>query len=158
MLRDVPLPPSPDSSPDHDIITNSLNDAFDAMLLGPLVVSPDNFSDEWGTADTEEALALSGVDDARLKDCIVSATASVWDVPTMHLAQLKACYHLLHPHQPNALVVVHWTGGGGRCTYFALSYLLQRCNCTRLQYAFWVTMNICWQGNTITKEEFHHFP
>jgi hypothetical protein len=27
-------------------------------------------------------------------------------------AQLEASYHLLHPHRPNSLVVVHLTGGG----------------------------------------------
>jgi hypothetical protein len=31
-----------------------------------------------GINDTEDALALSGVDDASLKDCIVDASASVW--------------------------------------------------------------------------------
>jgi hypothetical protein len=120
MSRDVPPPPLPDSSLNCNIITNLLDDAFDAMLLDPPVVSPDNFSDARGAADTEEALMLSGIDDAGLRDCIVSALASLWDVPTMHPAQLEACYHLLYPHQPNALVVIHRTGGG-RCAYFTLS-------------------------------------
>ncbi len=78
----------PNSSPNHDIVNNSLDDAFDAMLLDPTPVSPDDFSNKWGAADTEEALALSGVNDTRLKDCIVSASASVWDVSTMCPAQL----------------------------------------------------------------------
>ena len=30
----------------------------------------------------------------------------------MRPAQLEVCYHLLHPHCPDYLVVVHWTGGG----------------------------------------------
>jgi superfamily II DNA helicase RecQ len=29
----------------------------------------------------------------------------------MRLGQLEACFCLLHPHHPNSLVVVHWTGG-----------------------------------------------
>ena len=29
----------------------------------------------------------------------------------MRPTQLEVCYHLLHPHCPNSLVVVHRTGG-----------------------------------------------
>jgi hypothetical protein len=76
------------------------------MLLDPPVVSPKDFSNTWGAVDTEEALMLSGIYNARLKDCIVSALVSVWDVPTMCPAQLEVCYPLLHPK-------VHWMGGGG---------------------------------------------
>ncbi len=114
MIEQTAPPPLPNYCPDCNIVTNSLNDTFNAMLLDPPVVSPNNFSNEWGATDTEEALALSGVDDARLKDCIVSALASVWDVPTMRPAQIEACYHLLHPPQTNALG--GWfigRGGGG---------------------------------------------
>jgi hypothetical protein len=110
-----PTPPqlSPDSSPTCDMITtNSLNGAFNAMILRPPIVSPDNFDDDWGTADTEQALMASGIDDARLKECVVAASALVWGVPTMRPAQLEACYCLFHPHRSNYLVVVHWTGGG----------------------------------------------
>ena len=60
----------------------------------------------------KQVLVLSHLDAARLKDCIVAASASVWGVPTMRPTQLGACYHLLHPHHPNSLVVVHRTGGG----------------------------------------------
>ncbi len=82
------------------------------MFLGAAHTADGDFIDDWGVVDTEEALALSNVDDARLKRCIVDASASVWGVPTMRLGQLEACYRLLHPHRSNSLVVVHWTGGG----------------------------------------------
>jgi hypothetical protein len=87
-------------------LSGSLDDAFDVMLLDPHDVSPEDFSDEWVAANTEEALALSSIDDARLKECIVTASALVWGIPMMRPTQLEACYCLLHPHGPNALVVV----------------------------------------------------
>ncbi len=86
---------------------DSLHVAFDMMILDPSSIAPDNFSDEWGASNTEEALALSGVDDARLKYCIVAALALGWGVLTMHQAQLKAYFCLLHPHWPNMVVVFH---------------------------------------------------
>jgi len=82
------------------------------MFLDASDVAGGDFDDDWGVADTEETLALSFVHDARLKDCIAVASASVWVVPTMRPAQLGACYRLLHPHRPNSFVVVHRTGGG----------------------------------------------
>ena len=82
------------------------------MLLDPSHIIDNDFPDDWGIHDTEEALALSGGDDLWLKDCIVDASASVWGVPTMRPAQLEACFCLLHPHRPNSLIVVHRTGGG----------------------------------------------
>jgi len=82
------------------------------MFLDASDVAGGDVDDDWGVADIEEALALSFVHDARLKDCIAAALASVWGVRTMHPAQLEACYRLLHPHRPNSLVVVHRTGGG----------------------------------------------
>jgi hypothetical protein len=91
-------------------VADALDDAFDAMLFNPINISNDNFSVNWGASDIEEALALSGVDDTRLKDCIVAASASVWGIPTMHPGQLEAYFCLLHPHCPNSLVVVHRTG------------------------------------------------
>ncbi len=112
MSQNHPPPRSPDASPDRDMITDNLDDAFDAMFLHPPIVSPDDFNDDWGAVVTEQALALSHIDDARLKDCIVAASASVWGIQTMRPAQLEACYHLLHPHRPNSLVVVHRTSGG----------------------------------------------
>ena len=105
--RPHPMPP-----PLHAIQPDVLNFAFDAMFLDTSFVPPDNFSDEWGFADTEEALALSSVDDARLNGCIVAASALVWGVPVMRPAQLKACYRLLRPHLQNLQVVVHRTEGG----------------------------------------------
>jgi hypothetical protein len=80
MSQNHPPPRSPDASSDRDMITNNLNNAFDAMFLHPPIVSPDDFNDNWGAVVTEQALALSHVDDARLKDCIVAASASVWGV------------------------------------------------------------------------------
>jgi hypothetical protein len=57
------------------------------MFVDTSSVLPDNFSDKWGYADTEEALMLSGVKDARLiKDCIAVASALIWGVPEMHPA------------------------------------------------------------------------
>jgi hypothetical protein len=112
MLRDVPSMPSPFAPSAADVLTGSLDDAFDAMLLNPHDVSPDNFSDEWFAADTEEASALSSVDDARLKECIVAALAFVWGIPMICPTQLEARYCLLHPHRPNTLVVVDQTAGG----------------------------------------------
>jgi hypothetical protein len=82
------------------------------MLLNPSHVVDDDFPNDWGINDTEEALAVSGGNNPRLKDCIVDASASVWGVPTMRPAQLEACFRLLHPHRPNSLIVVHRTGGG----------------------------------------------
>ena len=108
MSTNPPSPPSPNAPPEG----GALRDKFDAMLLDTSEIVNYNFPDNWGIDDTEDALALSGVDDVSLKDCIVEASASVWGVLTMHPAQLEACFRLLHPHHPNSLVVVHCTGGG----------------------------------------------
>ncbi len=112
MSQDEPSPPSPDAPSDRRVNASALDVAFDAMLLNPTFVADDNFSDDWGATDTKEALALSSVNNARLKDCISATSAFIWGVPTMRPGQLKACFHLLHPHHPNSLVVVHRTGGG----------------------------------------------
>ena len=82
------------------------------MLLDCTVDADSDFIDDWGVPDTEDALALSGIDQTRLKDCIVAASALVWGVPTMRPVQLEVCYQLFHSHRPDYLVVVHWTGGG----------------------------------------------
>jgi hypothetical protein len=66
--QDTPSPSSPNAPFAADILTGSLNDAFDAMHLGAPIVSPDNFSNKWGVANTEDALALFSINDARLKD------------------------------------------------------------------------------------------
>jgi hypothetical protein len=106
MLRDALSPPLPDTPSDPHVEANAIDNAFDAMHLNQTTVSNANFSDNWGTADTEDAFTLSGVDGRRLNDCIVSTSASVWGVPTMCLVQLEACFCLLHPHHHNSLVVV----------------------------------------------------
>ena len=107
----------PNAPPAHHLNTSQLDSAFNWMLLDRTVDAGRDFIDNWVVADTEEALALSGIDETRLKDCIVAALASVWGVLTMRPTQLEECYQLLHPHCPDYLVVVHWTGGGGRHTY-----------------------------------------
>jgi superfamily II DNA helicase RecQ len=112
MSQDEPSPPSPDAPSDRRDDASALDVAFDAMLLNPTFVANGDFSDDWDATDTEEALAMSSVDDARLKDCIAAASASVWGVPTMRPGQLEACFRLLHSHRPNSLMVVHRTGGG----------------------------------------------
>ena len=112
MSRNHTSRPSP-NAPSSDVTdSRRLDSAFEGMFLDASDVSGGDFNDDWGVADIEEALALSFVDDARLKDCIAAASASVWGVPLMRPAQLEACYRLLHPHHPNSLVVVHRTGGG----------------------------------------------
>ncbi len=74
MSEITPSPPSPDAPPER----GALRDKFDAMLLDTSDVVNYDFPNNWGINDTEDALALSGVDDASLKDCIVDASASVW--------------------------------------------------------------------------------
>ena len=113
MLGKTPPPLSPDAPPARPPDTSKLDSTFDDMLLDRTVDADSDFIDDWGVADTEEALVLSGINETRLKDCIVAALASKWGIPTMRPAQLEACYHLLHPHRPDYLVVVHQTGGGG---------------------------------------------
>ena len=118
--RNDPSPRSPTAPSSGVPDSRRLGSAFEAMFLDASDVAGGHFDDDWGVADTELALALSFVDDARLKACIVAASASVWGVPMMCPAQLEACYRLLHPHRPNSLVVVHRTGGG-RLTSYELS-------------------------------------
>ena len=120
MSRNPPPLPSPDAPANHRLKDGELHDKFDAMLLDTFHVIDDDFPGNWGINDTEEALAVSGVDDLWLKDCIVDASASVWGVPTMRPAQLEACFRLLHPHRPNSLIVVQRTRGGGRLTSYEL--------------------------------------
>jgi superfamily II DNA helicase RecQ len=112
MSQDVPPPPSPNAPSACHAKAGALDAAFDAMLLDPTTVANDNFIDDLGATDREDAMVLSSVDDAQLKDCIVAALASIWGVPTMRPGQLEACFHLLHPHRPNSVVVVHQTEGG----------------------------------------------
>jgi len=117
MSRNPPPPPSPDAPADRRLKDGELHDKFNVMLLDPSHVVDDDFLDNWGINDTEEVLDVSGVNDSRLKDCIVNASASVWGVLTMRPAQLEACICLLHPHRPNSLIVVHRTGGGRLASY-----------------------------------------
>jgi len=116
MTTNPPPPRSLNIPPNGDIIADALGGAFNAMFLHPPIVSPDDFDDDWGPAVTEQALALSSVNNARLNSCIDAASASVWGILAMRPAQLEACYRLLHPYSPNSLLVVHRTGGG-RHTY-----------------------------------------
>ena len=83
------------------------------MLLNPSHVVDDDFPDDWGINDTEEALAVSGVEDSWLKDCIVGASASVWGVPTMHPAQLEAAFAFSIPTAPILSLWSNARGGGG---------------------------------------------
>ncbi len=62
------------------------------MLLDCTIDADGDFIDNWCHADTEEALALFGVNETRSKDCIATASALVWGVPTMRPAQLEVCY------------------------------------------------------------------
>jgi hypothetical protein len=112
MSRDILLPPLPDAASAFCIEADALDDAFNAMLLNQTTASNNNFSGNFGSAGTEDALPPPGVDERRLKDCIVSTLSSVWGIPRMRPVQLEVCFHLLHPHRPNSLVVVHQTGGG----------------------------------------------
>jgi hypothetical protein len=68
------------------------------MFFDPFSVAREYFNNKWGTTNKDMALTLSSVDDAMLKDCIVTASTLVWGVLMMRPAQLEACYHLLHPH------------------------------------------------------------
>jgi superfamily II DNA helicase RecQ len=85
--------------------------------------SPDNFGDVWVATNTEGALTLSSIDDSMLKECIVADLASVWGIPMMCPTQLEVCYHLLHPHRLNALVVVNQTGGGKTHIFWTLGVI-----------------------------------
>ncbi len=60
MTEPTPLPPLPNSSSNGKIITSSLDVAFNAMLLDPPLMSPNDYANNWGTADTEDAVAFSG--------------------------------------------------------------------------------------------------
>ena len=79
MSTNPPSPPLPNAPPEGD----ALHDKFDAMLLDTSEIVNNNFPDDWGIDDTEDALASSGVEDMALKDCIVNVSASVWGVPTI---------------------------------------------------------------------------
>ena len=100
--RNHTSPPSPNALSSNITDSRRLDSAFEAMFLSASDVAGGDFDDDWGVADTKEVLALLFVHDARLKDCIVAALASVWGVPTMRPAQLVARYRLLHPHRLNS--------------------------------------------------------
>ncbi len=46
MLQDAPPPPSPNAPSTCNIIAETLDDVFDAMLLDPLSAPLDDFSNE----------------------------------------------------------------------------------------------------------------
>jgi hypothetical protein len=98
ILANPPLPPSPNAPSNHHPDSGQLNAAFEALFLDAAHAANGDVIDNWGTVDTAEALALSSVDDARLRCCIVDTSASVWGVPTMRPLQIEAYYCLLHPH------------------------------------------------------------
>ena len=102
MSQNHTSPPLPNALSSDVTDSCRLDSAFEAMLLDTSDVAGGDFDNDWGVADTEEALALSFVHNVRLKDCIVAALAPVWGVPTMRPAQLVACYRLLHPHRQNS--------------------------------------------------------
>ena len=106
MTKDTPSSPSPDTPPIRSIERDSLDVAFDLMLLDLSSIAPSNFTNEWGASDTEEALAVFSGDDARIM--------------TLLLAQPEVCYCSLHPHRPKLLVAIHRTEVG-RHTYYARS-------------------------------------
>ena len=103
MTQKSPPPLPTVSCPNREMDTDFLDGTFDSMLANPQIVSPDDFDDNLSATKAEDTLAV---------ECIVSASSLVWCVPTMCPTQLKACYRLLHPHHPNYLIVVHWSGGG----------------------------------------------
>jgi hypothetical protein len=55
---------------------------------------------------------MSGCDNNHLRACIVAASASVWGIREMFLAQLNTVFCLLHPILPNHLAVIQQTGAG----------------------------------------------
>ena len=125
MLTNPPLPPLPNAPSDHFPDFGRLDAGFEAMFLNAAHAADGDFIDDWGAVNTAEALALSSVDDVRLKRCIVDASASVWGMPTMRPLQIKACYCLLHPHHSNSLGVVHWTGGGKTYILWTLGVIVR---------------------------------
>jgi hypothetical protein len=111
MLQPTPLPPLPDAPSAGDIVTGLLGDAFEAVLIDPPVVYPNNFQQQ-----VEHHRDRRGTHIVRHQQCqaerLYCCCLCIWGVPTMHPGQLEVCFCLLHPHLPNSLVVVHWTGGG----------------------------------------------
>ena len=77
MSRNHTSPPLPNALSSNVTDSCRLDSAFKAMLLDTSDVAGGDFDNDWGVADTEEALALSFVHNARLKDCIVVALAPV---------------------------------------------------------------------------------
>ena len=64
MSRNHPSPRSPNAPSSGVPDCRRLDSAFEAMFLDASDVAGGDFDDHWGDADTEQALALSFVDDA----------------------------------------------------------------------------------------------
>jgi hypothetical protein len=120
MPQPTPLLLSTDAPSAGNIVTASLDNALDGMLLETPLVSPDDFSDEWGAADTEEALALSGALNARLKDYIVAALALVW--ASRQCTPHNYRHVIVYSTRTSPICWLLFIGqGGGRRTYCAPS-------------------------------------
>ena len=78
MSKNPPPPLSPNAPSDSPPHSDRLDAAFKALILDATDVADGHFTNDWGVVDTQEALALSGIDDARLKCCIADASACVW--------------------------------------------------------------------------------
>ena len=109
MSKNPPSPPSPNAPSDHHPESGRLGATFKGMFLDAAHAADGGFINNWGVVNTEEALALSNIDDARLKCCIVDASASVWGVPTLRPGQLEACYCLLHSSHLQLLALSIWS-------------------------------------------------
>ena len=104
--------------------TDFVDGTFDSMLLNPQIVSPDDFDKDLSAAKAEDTLAAPGVDVARLKECIVSTSASVMgcfnDVPHTARGVLLSA----PSPSPESSHCCPSDGGGERHTYSNFSLLL----------------------------------
>ena len=76
MLHPTPLPLLLDALSAGNSVPSSIKNAFNMMLLQPPFVSPNNLSNKRGATATEEALTLSGINDVRLNNCVVTFAQS----------------------------------------------------------------------------------
>jgi hypothetical protein len=67
MTENTPLPPLPNTPSIHGATPKSLNLACCLMLLDPSSIAAKEFNNEWGSADTEDAIALSSLKNVWLK-------------------------------------------------------------------------------------------
>jgi hypothetical protein len=78
----------------------------------PLPFIPDVTFGDQTMAGPEAIVAMSRCKDDCLKACIVAASASIWGIRNMFLAQLNAVYRMLHPMHPNCCAVIWQTDAG----------------------------------------------